>query len=107
MITTREKLMFSKLNSFIKQYEEEIKKFKELERIEAKLIELLERFDKEKEACFNEMFTIFEKEFDRIFKFITNNGTTDVRLKRIADKARGFVKYKHSISIDVSFSGRD
>ena len=53
------------------------------------------------------MFTIFEKEFDRIFKFITNNGTTDVRLKRIADKTRGFVKYKHSISIDVSFSGRD
>jgi hypothetical protein len=48
MITTREKLMFSKLNSFIKQYEEEIKKFKELEKIEAKLIELLERFDKEK-----------------------------------------------------------
>jgi hypothetical protein len=48
MITTREKLMFSKLNSFIKQYEEEIKKFKELEKIEAKLIELLERFDREK-----------------------------------------------------------
>jgi structural maintenance of chromosome 3 (chondroitin sulfate proteoglycan 6) len=53
------------------------------------------------------MYAVFEKEFDRIFKRVTGRGTTDVRLKKIADKSRGFLKYKHSISIMVSFDGQD
>jgi hypothetical protein len=51
----------------------------------------------------NSVFANFKKEFDQIFKALTLHGKTDVRLKKIADKSRGFVKTKNSISILVSF----
>lgn len=49
------------------------------------------------------MFKTFQKQFTAVFKFITLNGKADIRLKKNADKSKGLVKYKNSISIFVSF----
>jgi hypothetical protein len=59
----------------------------------------------DKDRCVNNVFLNFEKNFDSIFKAVTLHGKTDVRLKKINDKSRGFLKIKNSISIMVSFEG--
>jgi hypothetical protein len=53
-----------------------------------------------------DLFRKFKSHFSSIFEFITGNGRTDVRLKKINERSRGQLKTRNCISIMVSFDDR-
>jgi structural maintenance of chromosome 3 (chondroitin sulfate proteoglycan 6) len=82
-----------------------MERLKELEEIEVKVIELINRFETEKDQSLNDIFKQFERYFGEIFEYIAMHGRAEVRLKRLNERNRGVIKARNSISIMVSFEG--
>lgn len=65
---------------------------------------MIDESQKQRDEYASVIFSKFEKQFNRIFKYITVDGSSEARMKKIAEKKGGQTKYKNAINIFVTFN---